>query len=72
MKEKDKDSTELDVTGCKYGNGQVVIIWAWIVAVFCVGGIMGGSIVGVVSSRVGRYALDHFVKAFNVDLALES
>jgi len=54
MKEKDKDSTEMDVTGCKYGNGQVVIIWAWIVAVFCVGGIMGGSIVGVVSSRVGR------------------
>jgi len=32
----------------------VTLIWSWIVAIFCIGGMMGASIVGIVSSRVGR------------------
>jgi len=34
--------------------GEVTLIWSWIVASFCVGGIIGGSTVGVVASRLGR------------------
>jgi len=47
----------------EYGidNGQgcmekthVVVIWSWIVSIFCVGGMMGGSLVGFVSKTFGR------------------
>jgi len=31
-----------------------MLIWSWIVAIFCIGGMMGGSMVGLVSSRLGR------------------
>ena len=55
MKEVDKDSTDMDTSECKHGNNEVVLIWSWIVAVFCVGGVIGGSTVGVVSSRLGRF-----------------
>jgi len=54
MKEVDKDSTDMDTSECKHGNNEVVLIWSWIVAVFCVGGVIGGSAIGVVSSRLGR------------------
>ena len=57
MKEVDKDSTDMDISECKHGNNEVVLIWSWIVAVFCVGGVIGGSAVGVVSSRLGRFVL---------------
>merc|ERR1719244_963913 len=33
---------------------DVTLIWSWIVAIFCVGGMMGGSMVGLISSRFGR------------------
>jgi len=32
----------------------VTLIWSWIVSAFCVGGVIGGSAVGVVASRIGR------------------
>jgi SP family facilitated glucose transporter-like MFS transporter 1 len=38
----------------------VIIIWSWIVAAFCVGGMIGGSAVGVVSSNLGRSDFLHF------------
>merc|ERR1719270_1729612 len=38
-------------SGC---NRDSTLIWSWIVAIFCVGGMMGGSLVGFVSSRLGR------------------
>jgi len=35
-------------------EGQATLIWAWIVAVFCIGGMIGGSCVGLIASGVGR------------------
>ncbi|XP_059084871.1 solute carrier family 2, facilitated glucose transporter member 1-like isoform X2 [Tigriopus californicus] len=39
---------------CEMSETEVTLIWAWIVAIFCVGGMIGGSIVGVVAGRLGR------------------
>lgn len=40
---------------CQMSETEVTLIWAWIVAIFCVGGMIGGSIVGVVAGRLGRW-----------------
>jgi len=32
----------------------VTPIWSWVVAIFCIGGMMGGSMVGFISSWLGR------------------
>ncbi len=39
---------------CAMSDVQVTLIWAWIVAIFCVGGMIGGTAVGLVAGRVGR------------------
>merc|ERR1719414_1559671 len=39
---------------CSMTEERGTLIWAWIVATFCVGGIIGGSVVGAVASRLGR------------------
>jgi len=33
---------------------SVTLIWSWIVAIFCIGGMMGGTVCGFLSSRLGR------------------
>ena len=35
-------------------NYEVASIWGLIVSVFCIGGVVGGSLVGLVSERIGR------------------
>jgi len=41
-------------TGQDLPSSDVTMIWSWIVSVFCIGGIIGGSITGLVSERMGR------------------
>jgi len=33
---------------------SVTLIWSWIVAIFCIGGMMGGTVCGFLSSSLGR------------------
>lgn len=59
MIEESTDANEAAVSDdqCEMSENRVVLIWSWIVAIFCVGGIIGGSVVGVVATRLGRYFL---------------
>merc|ERR1711990_688979 len=47
------NSTELTVSVAEC-DAEAELIWAWTVAIFCIGGMMGGSLVGFVSARLGR------------------
>ena len=61
---KIKDEGETDVDECKHGYEAVTMYWAMIVSVFCVGGIIGGSAVGVVASRLGRFVIFEYLPTY--------
>ena len=48
------DATVSDSARCEVDEARVTLIWAWIVAIFCVGGMIGGTSCGFVASRLGR------------------
>ena len=49
------NSTDGEVTvSLEQCDSDAELIWAWTVAIFCIGGMMGGSLVGFVSGRLGR------------------
>ena len=49
------NSTDGEVTvSLEQCDSEAELIWAWTVAIFCIGGMMGGSLVGFVSGRLGR------------------
>jgi len=49
------NSTDGEVTvSLDQCESDAELIWAWTVAIFCIGGMMGGSLVGFVSARLGR------------------
>ena len=39
---------------CLKCEQEVTLIWSWIVSSYLIGGVIGGSAVGLVSSRFGR------------------
>merc|ERR1712012_1055533 len=48
------NGTEMDAEKQQDCVTNATLIWSWIVAIFCVGGTMGGSLVGIISSKCGR------------------
>merc|ERR1712012_573332 len=48
------NGTEMDAEKQQDCITNATLIWSWIVAIFCVGGTMGGSLVGIISSKCGR------------------
>ncbi|XP_074097017.1 solute carrier family 2, facilitated glucose transporter member 1 isoform X2 [Cotesia typhae] len=41
-------------TGIPHTAKDMTDLWAWAVAIFCIGGIIGGSLVGIIADRFGR------------------
>ena len=50
----DNETSEGAVAAECMDSTTVTLIWSWVVAIFCVGGMMGGSMVGFVSRWLGR------------------
>ena len=48
------DNATATDAGCAMTDVEVTGIWSLIVAIFCVGGMIGGTAVGTVASRLGR------------------
>ena len=37
---------------------ETTAVWALVVAIFCVGGMLGGTSVGLISSKLGRLVIN--------------
>jgi len=48
------NSSYFERTGLPLSANTVTMIWSWTVSIFCVGGIIGGSITGAISEYMGR------------------
>ncbi|XP_043273237.1 solute carrier family 2, facilitated glucose transporter member 1-like isoform X2 [Venturia canescens] len=51
---KNRTISDTNPTGTTPTKGDVTFIWSIAVAIFCVGGMIGGSLVGVIADKLGR------------------
>ena len=63
-----------DSPDCRYTMAETTFIWAWVVSIFCLGGLCGGLSVGLAAAGIGRknslLANNVFVFAGGIMMAL--
>lgn len=49
----DGSSTDSEII-CTMDELEVTLIWSWIVSIYCIGGMIGGSMCGIIAGSLGR------------------
>ncbi len=56
------NETNFERTGEYMDQSRVTFIWSWTVSIFCVGGILGAMLTGLIADKLGRYVIAYTYK----------